>query len=281
LAEPPITLLTGHWSSNLTSNFVLTFAGNPKPELVYKFEKAILATHFDYSFQLAPNYGYTKLAVFGVPCLRDQHGNLPPSDHLRVELGKNLAIKGSQLIDGPTWSYAARFDSTLTTACVHFVIHDPSGCKTAQITKARNCAYGRPVSIRVAAPSRAYMHCLRCHALTHNIDKCPRPPSYKRCGFCGKRDHVSSSHCTIVCGGAHNSVDCKCPPKCFNCRAAGKPDDGHWAIDSTCPLKKNMCRDPPHGTQQTSSTVPPTAPQSNTQKPAPVTSTAMPRIDNL
>jgi hypothetical protein len=50
LAEPLITLLTGHWSLNLTSNFILTFAGNPQAELVYKFEKAILAQHFNYSF---------------------------------------------------------------------------------------------------------------------------------------------------------------------------------------------------------------------------------------
>jgi len=43
LVEPPITLLMGHWSSNLTSNFILTFTGNPQAELVYKFEKVILA----------------------------------------------------------------------------------------------------------------------------------------------------------------------------------------------------------------------------------------------
>ena len=159
LAEPPITLLMGHWSSNLTSNFILTFAGNPQAELVYKFEKEILAQHFNYSFQLALNFSYTKLAVFGVPIMRDHNGNLPSTDHLRYELGKNVAIKGSKLIDGPTWSRAAHEDKSLTTSCIHFVIHNPNCQKTTQITQAHNCMYGKPVAIKITASLRAYTQC--------------------------------------------------------------------------------------------------------------------------
>jgi hypothetical protein len=240
LAEPPITLLTGHWSSNLTSNFILTFAGNPQAELVYKFKKAILAQHFNYSFQLAPNFGYTKLAMFRVPTMRDHNGNLPSSDHLRYKLGKNVAIKGSKLIDGPTWSRAAREDKSLTTSCIHFVIHDPNCWKMTQMTQARNCMYGKPVVIKIDALSQAYTQCLRCHTLTHNIDRCTRPPTFIRCGFCRKWDHPSSSHCAVICSGTHDTIDCQCPPFCFNCRAANKLVAGHWAIANNCPLKKNM-----------------------------------------
>jgi hypothetical protein len=55
--EPSITLLAGHWSSNLMNNFVLIFAGSPAITLVQKYEKAILCD-FGPTFGLVPNVAY-------------------------------------------------------------------------------------------------------------------------------------------------------------------------------------------------------------------------------
>ena len=189
--------------------------------------------------------------------MHNHNGNLPSTDHLRYELGKNVAIKGSKLINGPTWSRVAHEDKSLTTSCVHFVIHDPNCQKTTQITQACNCIYGKPVAIKIATLSWAYTQCSRCHALTHNIDHCTHPPTFVRYGFCRKRDDPSSSHCAVICSGTHNTIDCQCLPFCFNCRVANKPAAGHWAITDNCPLKKNMrTPSPPANLAQTNMPAP-------------------------
>jgi len=40
-SNPPISLLSGRWSSQLSSNFVLTFAGTPSNDDVLKFSSTL------------------------------------------------------------------------------------------------------------------------------------------------------------------------------------------------------------------------------------------------
>jgi hypothetical protein len=61
-----ITLLSGQWSSHLSHNFVLTFAGKPTNDQVYKY-RAILTSLFRSVAHIVPQEGFTKIIIHSVP----------------------------------------------------------------------------------------------------------------------------------------------------------------------------------------------------------------------
>ena len=94
-----VMLLAGHWSSNLTSNFMLTFTGQLAHNTVLKYKLALLQP-FNKTFAIVLNKGYKCISAFSVPYMRDANQNLPPSEILKQELGENIALKGVQLLEG-------------------------------------------------------------------------------------------------------------------------------------------------------------------------------------
>jgi len=90
-AEPPLTLVAGRWSVGLTSNFVLTFAGRPRADLVKNYKNAILSKFPTGLFNLIRNDGLRKFIVNSVPCVRKQNGSLPTVEELFSEFQRNNA----------------------------------------------------------------------------------------------------------------------------------------------------------------------------------------------
>jgi len=181
----------------------------------------------------------------GVPCARNAKGELAPSTHLAWEVGQNIHFWGVLILDGPTWFRAAVDDPTITTSGVSLVIYDQHETKAKQLTKQPTFMYAQRVNVRITVNSRPYKQCARCHWLTHTVEQCTRPADFKRCGHCGEVGHLTREHQAMHCRGAHSTITCPCPHKCFNCTRAGKQSAGHSAIDDNCPLKKHLRRDSP------------------------------------
>jgi hypothetical protein len=176
--EPPIALLEGRWSSNLTSNFVLTFAGTPAFHLVRQHKKAFLGLFGD-SFQLVPCTGYVRLLMAGVPCIRNAQGVLAPLIHVAREIGQNVHFRGVQILDGPTWFHMASEEPSMDTSSISLVIYDPTGKKARELVKHHTYLYAKRINVRVATNSQPFRQCTRCHWLTHTADCCARPESFK------------------------------------------------------------------------------------------------------
>jgi hypothetical protein len=178
MPEPPLTLLTGWWSTGLTNNFSLIFAGQPSQELVLKY-RGVIGKFFDTTFHLIPSRGFTKMMIFGVPCIRKQ-GVIAPSHVLLRELSHNTLIISSCIVDGPTWSREALTDPSLEKSHCSFILIDPTRKKVQQIDRARGFAmFGAPVTIRSATVTQPYRQCDKCFLLNHDTQDCTKPVKYK------------------------------------------------------------------------------------------------------
>ena len=248
--EPPLTLLSGHWSSALSTVFVLIFAGQPPTDLVLKYRGPLLQP-FGHTHHLVPSRGFTRMVIHDAPCVRDAQGNLLPTETIQAELGKNIALQGITLVEGPMWTRSVLDDPTAKSRAMRFVFIDNAQNRATRICRARNYIFGQEVRIRSATNFIPHRQCARCHMLNHTTDACTCPANFKRCGLCGKQGHVAMTHNVNNCaggyhsmikcaGGYHSTIKCNCPPKCFNCLRAKKPTAGHFAVNDDCPLKKYM-----------------------------------------
>jgi hypothetical protein len=126
-AEPPLTLVAGRWSVGLTSNFVLTFAGKPRAELVKNYKGALLSKFPGGLFNLIRNDGLRKFIVNGVPCIRKPNGRLPSADELFTEFQRNNAhIRQWDLPEHPAWTRGALMDTTKTETSFTFLLSIPN-----------------------------------------------------------------------------------------------------------------------------------------------------------
>jgi hypothetical protein len=121
--------------------------------------------------------------------------------------------------------------------------------------------FGQRLTVNFATRFIPFRQCARCHVLSHSTEECCRAPGYTRCHICGELRHTAHEHMTKRPNHRkHTSLQCDCPIKCFNCIYAGKPGNGHLAIDKTCPLKRNMRPTPPPSQTTTHHTTIATAP---------------------
>ena len=242
-AEPPLTLVAGRWSVGLTSNFILTFAGKPRADLVENYKHALLDKFPGGLFNLIRNDGLQKFIVNGVPCIRKPNGRLPTSDELFQEFQRNNAhIRQWDLPEHPAWTRGALMDTTKKETSFTFLLSIPPNA-TNRILRVPCYMYGKACTVKLATSYVQHRQCNRCFLLTHNTEACPcDPATYKWCGICGKSGHVQSEHNSGHCGRPHPSIPCDCPARCFNCFFAKKPAAGHYAFSDDCPLKKNMRR---------------------------------------
>jgi hypothetical protein len=241
--EPPLTVVAGRWSVGLTSNFVLTFAGKPRADLVENYKGALLDKFLGGLFNLIRNDGLQKFIINGVPCVRKPNGRLPTSDELFNEFQRNNThIRQWDLPKHPAWTRGALMDTTKKETSFTFLLSIPPN-STNRILRVPCYMFGKACTVKLATSYIQHRQCERCFLLTHNVDACPRDPTtYKRCGICGKSGHLQADHNSGHCGRPHPSIPCDCPPRCFNCFTASKPAAGHYAFSNDCPLKKNMRR---------------------------------------
>ena len=99
---PPFNLLGGQWSSQLSSNFVLTFAGQPPNDNIKRYS-AVLCSPFGPGATILPQCGYTRVSINFVPITYDDQGNRPSSEILAHEIEANAAFHGATIISQPKW----------------------------------------------------------------------------------------------------------------------------------------------------------------------------------
>jgi hypothetical protein len=126
-----VSLLSGRWSSQLNHNFVLTFAGHPTNDDVYKY-RSVLTSPFGLGAKLVPQTGYTRIILHGVPLIRQQDGTPETSHTLLLEITRNPICESLLIVNAPTW--AIRNDGPgKKYASITFVYIDVNGSLTQQI----------------------------------------------------------------------------------------------------------------------------------------------------
>jgi hypothetical protein len=232
LGEPPINLLGGRWSSNMmaqSANFVLIFAGHPDPTDVMRHAD-ILAAPFGSGSFLIPKAGFSRIRLFGVP-VYDEHDS---TDHLIDELTRNPDLKGLNFIEKPRWFFRER---RRDQEQVVFTIFDPQNEITPKILRTAPFMFGKRCRARKFDSRPMLRQCDRCHKLGHSLERCPRPDSLIRCRICGNGHATEDHDLRCLTKMSHKTRGCDCPPKCFNCKDAGKSATGHNAYDPQCPLR--------------------------------------------
>ena len=240
-SNPPVTLLSGRWSSQLSSNFVLTFAGQPSNDSILRLRK-ILCSPFGPSSTLIPQCGYTRVAVHSVPVLYDENGNRPSSDDLWKELEPNPACNGLMVISPPKWLRSS-IDAEKSHSSILFAFLDEDGSRLARLTKSPLFLFGSPCIAKLFSSLPLVRQCDRCHKLGHSTERCRAPKNAVICPVCGGKHtaHDHAHHCPT--GKNHTDLYCRCPVSCINCIAAHLPGKGHISRDPACPLRKNYRRD--------------------------------------
>ena len=237
---PPFKLLGGRWSSALSSNFVLTFAGNPNNDDIKRYS-AILCRPFGPGSTILPQRGYTRISINFVPILLDEDGNRPSTDTLLSEIMSNAVFNGVVCVSPPKW-LRLFFADGQTHSSVVLAILDPDGSILPRITRNPVYMFGATCEAKLFNSLPLIRQCDTCHRLGHSTQRCRLPKGVVICALCGGR-HASNLH-GILCKtkSNHTNMDCNCPPSCINCRSAKLPSAGHVARDLTCPLRKKYRR---------------------------------------
>jgi len=234
--NPPISLLSGRWSSQLSSNFVLTFAGTPSNDDVLKFS-ATLCSPFGPGASIMPQKGFTRVMVHTVPIVCS-NGAQPDSKMLSSELARNEACVGLRVIQQPRW-LRSTLDVEKTHSSIIFAFLDEDGSRLKRLTARPIYLFGGPCVVKLFNSLPLIKQCNRCHSLGHDIQHCRRPKNAIICPLCGGH-HLAKDHgFKCVNAKAHlHSLSCTCPPSCINCRAKNLKSVGHVARDLSCPLRK-------------------------------------------
>ena len=241
-SPPRIQLLSGRWSSQLSSNFVFTFAGTPSNETVRCF-RHILLSPFPAGYSLVPQHGYTRLLLNGVPVIRS-NGALPSSADLTRELARNIAYQDILCVAPPQW-LTAIIPEEKSHSSVTFTFIDEDGSRISQMLRQPPSLFGEVVKAKHFDSLPIIKQCARCHALGHSDVRCRLPKSATVCPICSGK-HSAADH-AFKCPqqARHLTLPCDCPRMCFNCCKAGLKAVGHISTDLSCPLRKKY-RSPTH-----------------------------------
>jgi len=236
--KPPADLIGGRWSSQTSSNFVLTFSGQPENSAVTQM-RSIFFDMFGSDCVIAPQRGYVRLVLNGVPIVHDGDGALPTPDELREELGHNPICAGMTLFSDPRW-LRSDIPAEARHSSITFAFLDPEGTRTSQILKAPIYMYGGACYARKFSSLPLLKQCERCWRLGHDVSRCNRPSSLLVCPICGGAHKMADHQFACSKVNKHTSLKCSCPRKCINCLRERRPNDGHIATDHSCPLRKKF-----------------------------------------
>ena len=236
-SPPRIQLLSGRWSSQLSSNFVFTFAGTPSNETVRQF-RYILLSPFPSGYSLVPQHGYTRVLLNSVPVIR-QNGALPSSADLTRELACNIAYQDILCIAPPRWLMAV-IPEGKSHSSVTFAFIDEDGSRISWMLRQPPSLFGEVVKAKRFESLPVIRQCSCCHALGHSDVCCRLPKGTIVCPVCSGR-HAAADH-AFKCPqqACHLTLPCDCPRACFNCRKAGLKAVGHISTDLSCPLRKKF-----------------------------------------
>jgi len=238
---PPITLLSGRWSSQLHSNFVLTFSGQPSNNDILRF-RHVLCSPFGPGASILPQCGYTHISIGFVPIIYDAQGNCPTSEALTAELKLNEAFRGLRVVSKPQWLRSS-FEAHQSCSSVLISFLDEDGSCLPHITKNPVFMFGAPCIAKVFNSLPLIRQCTQCHKLGHSIKKCNLSANVIICPICGGR-YASCNHVSkCPTANLHTDLNCHCPIKCINCISAHLPGKGHYTRDLACPLRKKYRHD--------------------------------------
>ena len=241
---PPFNLLGGRWSSQLSSNFVLTFAGQPSNNDIKRYS-TVLCSPFGSGATILPQRRYTRVSINFVPITYDDQGNRPSSDSLSREIEANAAFHGATIVSPPKWLQAS-FTESQTHLSVIISFLDPDGSRLACIIKNPIYMFGAPREAKLFTSLPIIRQCDRCHRLGHSTGYCRMSPNIIICTIC-RGHHALKDHAGFCKGRAtHVNLDCNCPLSCTNCVGAKLPGKGHVTCDPLCPLRKKYHRETNH-----------------------------------
>ena len=231
-----VTLLLGRWSSQLSHNFVLVFAGQPTNNQVYKYH-AVLTAPFGPGAHLVPQKGYVRMQLHGVPLVRSSNGRPVPTSTLLSEIKRNPVCNDILFVNQPTWVIRNESPSK-THASVTFAMIDEDGSVTQRLTRYPPSLFGATMTAKKRVPLPLITQCACCHMLGHSVNRCKITCGAIICPLCGKDHRACDHHLKCAKAPHHGSITCNCPPSCINCVRASKSPKGHTALDTSCPLRK-------------------------------------------
>jgi len=132
-AALPFNLLSSRWSSQLSANFVLTFAGQPSNDDILCYHH-VLCTPFGPRASILPQQGYTCVSINFVPVIYDDEGNCALSKELWRQLEINDAFKGLHVVSAPRWLHLS-FKTTKEKSSIIPSFLDEDGSHLPRITK--------------------------------------------------------------------------------------------------------------------------------------------------
>ena len=226
-ANPPITLLSGRWSSQLSSNFVLTFAGTPSIDDIVRFSKT-LCSPFGPGSSLVPQRGFTRVIIHSVLVVYS-NGVRPSPKILSREIAQNETCKGLHVVQQPKW-LRSTLEAEKLQSSVLFAFLDEDGSCLRCLTSNPIFMFGAPCVVKLFNSLPLIQQCDICHTLGHSTDRCGRPKGTIVCPLCAGH-HLAKDH-GFKCPNksAHKtSLTCTCPPSCINCKAKGLKAVGHVA----------------------------------------------------
>ena len=238
-SNPSVSLLSGRWSSQLSSNFVLIFAGQPSNDEIFRLRDTLLRP-FQPGASLLLQRGFTRIILHSIPVVRT-NGDVPSSDELLAELRSNQVCQGLFLVAPPKW-IRTTIEPEKTHSSVIFSIIDKSGAALERIIKNPPFLFGAQSVANLFNSLPLARQCDRCHRLGHSVDRCRFSKTSVICPTCGGSHHPEDHIFNCPTFNNHTGMFCNCPPRCLNCRGAKLPDAGHLACDLSCPLRKQFRR---------------------------------------
>ena len=229
--RPRAELIGGRWSSQSSSNFVLTFGGQPSNDDILSLRE-VFYDFFGPGSLLLPAKGYTRVLfnLVPIPSLP-----LPSPSDLLTELGLNPVCQGLTIVAPPRWVNADKVTSASRHGSITFAFIDPDGSRLSNIKWSPLCLFGGVVRPKLGVSKPLIAQCSRCWKLGHAVDTCSKKAGVPICFICGA-GHDATMH-GIQCNKAkkHNTLKCNCEITCLNCHKGG-----HHAKDVRCPLRKRF-----------------------------------------
>jgi len=189
-SNPSMTLLSGRWSSQLSLNFVLTFAGQPSIDKIFRLCRTLLSP-FQPRASLVPQCGFTRIILHSVPVVRT-NGVIPSSEELMAELGVNPVCQNLRIISPPKW-ICTSIEPEKHHSSVLFSIIDESGAVLAWILQDPPFLYGAQSVAEWFNSLLLACQCDRCHHLRHAVKRCQFSKSSIICPLCGG-PHAAKDH---------------------------------------------------------------------------------------
>ena len=229
--RPCAELIGGRWSSQSSTNFVLTFGGQPSNDDILSLHE-VFYDFFGPGSLLLPARGYTCILfnLVPIPSLP-----LPSPSDLLAELGLNPVCQGLTIVAPPHWVNADKVTPASRHGSISFAFIDPDGSRLSNIKRSPPCLFGGVVRPKLGISKPLIAQCSRCWKLGHAVDTCKKKAGVPICFICGA-GHDGTMH-GMQCNKAkkHNTLKCNCEVTCLNCHKSG-----HHTKDVRCPLRKRF-----------------------------------------